>query len=48
MPYGARIARHNRRTKVIVHLLTLREDGFFWSEGPLDRHTFLVRGGATR
>jgi hypothetical protein len=27
----------------IVHFLTLREDGFFWSEGSLNRHTYLVR-----
>ena len=29
------VAGHYRRSRVIVHLVTLREDGFFWSEGPL-------------
>jgi hypothetical protein len=48
MPYGARIARHHRRTKLIVHFLSLREDGFYWSEGLLDRHTYLVRSGSQR
>jgi hypothetical protein len=48
MPYGARIARHYRRTKLIVHFLSLREDGSYWSEGILNRHTFLVRPGSQR
>ena len=48
MPYGARIARRYRRTKLIVHFLTLREDGYFWSEGRLNRHTYLVRSGSSR
>jgi hypothetical protein len=43
MPYGARIARRYPRTKLILSFLSLREDGFFWSEGLLNRHTFLVR-----
>jgi hypothetical protein len=43
LPYGARIARRYPRSKLIVHFLTLREDGFFWTEGRLNRHTLLVR-----
>ena len=43
LPHGARIARRYPRTKLIVHFLTLREDGFFWSEGGLNRSTLLMR-----
>jgi hypothetical protein len=43
MPYGARIARRYPRSKLILHFLTLREDGHFWTEGLMNRHTFLVR-----
>jgi hypothetical protein len=46
MPYGARIARHYPRTRLIVQFLPLREDGFFWSEGRLNQHTLLVRSGS--
>lgn len=35
--------RRYPRSKLIVHFLTLREDGFFWNEGRLNRHTVLVR-----
>jgi hypothetical protein len=47
-PHGVRIARRYRRTKLIVHFQTLREDGFFWSEGRLNRHMYLVRSGSRR
>jgi hypothetical protein len=48
MPYAARIARRYRRTKLIVHFLTLREDGYFWSEGSSGRHTYLAPSGSSR
>jgi hypothetical protein len=44
----ARIARRYRRTKLMVHVLTLREDGYFWSEGRSGRHTYLLRSGSSR
>ena len=43
LPHGARIARRYRRTKLIVHFLTWREDGSPWSESALNRRTVLVR-----
>jgi hypothetical protein len=43
MPYGARIARRYRRTKLVLHFITLREDGNFWGETSIRPRTFLVR-----